>query len=80
MSTYRGFKLVGPFVVMIYKMIRTDLIRFFTIYLIFVVGFSQCKFGVISIYNLISNISILCFILYRSDYALVHNIETPNND
>ncbi|XP_076317124.1 transient receptor potential cation channel subfamily V member 5-like isoform X2 [Tachypleus tridentatus] len=37
----RGFKLVGPFVVMIYKMIMTDLLRFVTIYLVFVMGFSQ---------------------------------------
>ena len=35
---------MGPFVVMIYKMIRTDLLRFFTIYLIFVIGFSQCEY------------------------------------
>ena len=36
-----GFRKVGPFVVMIYKMIRTDLLRFMIIYIIFVVGFSQ---------------------------------------
>ena len=35
---------MGPFVVMIYKMVKTDLLRFFTIYLIFVIGFSQGKF------------------------------------
>ncbi|XP_077992158.1 transient receptor potential cation channel subfamily V member 6-like [Glandiceps talaboti] len=37
----RPFKLVGPFVVMIYKMIRGDLLRFFAIYLVFLIGFSQ---------------------------------------
>ncbi|XP_067141643.1 transient receptor potential cation channel subfamily V member 6 [Centruroides vittatus] len=37
----RGFKMVGPFVVMIYKMILTDLLCFVTIYLVFVLGFSQ---------------------------------------
>lgn len=37
----RGFKTVGPFVVMIYRMIMGDLIRFVSIYLIFVMGFSQ---------------------------------------
>ncbi|GFS44729.1 transient receptor potential cation channel subfamily V member 5 [Trichonephila inaurata madagascariensis] len=37
----RGFKLVGPFVVMIYKMILTDLLCFVTIYIVFVLGFAQ---------------------------------------
>lgn len=41
----RGFRNVGPFVVMIYKMIRTDLLRFMVIYFIFVIGFSQCMFA-----------------------------------
>lgn len=38
---FRGSQIVGPFVVMIYKMIHTDLLRFFAIYLVFLVGFSQ---------------------------------------
>ncbi|KAL3281599.1 hypothetical protein HHI36_004806 [Cryptolaemus montrouzieri] len=37
----RGFKAVGPFVVMIYRMVMGDLIRFASIYLVFVMGFSQ---------------------------------------
>lgn len=37
----RGFKTVGPFVVMIYRMITGDLLRFVSIYLVFVMGFSQ---------------------------------------
>ncbi|XP_048244960.1 transient receptor potential cation channel subfamily V member 5-like isoform X3 [Haliotis rufescens] len=37
----RGFRIVGPFVVMIYKMIKGDLLRFFIIYAVFVIGFSQ---------------------------------------
>ena len=41
---YRGFRIVGPFVVMIYKMVVGDLRRFFIIYLVFLVGFSQCKY------------------------------------
>ncbi|UYV79570.1 Nan [Cordylochernes scorpioides] len=41
MVCVRGFKMVGPFVVMIYKMILTDLLCFVTIYLVFVFGFSQ---------------------------------------
>ncbi|CEF70898.1 Nanchung [Strongyloides ratti] len=37
----RGFKLVGPFVLMLYKIIIRDLLRFFLIYSIIVIGFSQ---------------------------------------
>nr|QYV98476.1 transient receptor potential cation channel subfamily V [Hirudo verbana] len=40
----RGFKTVGEFVVMIYQMVVTDLLRFFSIYLIFLIGFSQAMF------------------------------------
>ncbi|XP_052249252.1 transient receptor potential cation channel subfamily V member 6-like isoform X4 [Dreissena polymorpha] len=40
----RGFRIVGPFVVMIYKMIQGDLKRFIIIYLIFIIGFSQAFF------------------------------------
>lgn len=40
----RGFALVGPFVVMIYQMLRRDFIIFFIIYMIFVIGFSQAMF------------------------------------
>ncbi|XP_015113210.1 transient receptor potential cation channel subfamily V member 5 [Diachasma alloeum] len=40
----RGFKTVGPFVVMIYRMIMGDLLRFVTIYLVFVMGFSQAYY------------------------------------
>ncbi|XP_076364510.1 LOW QUALITY PROTEIN: transient receptor potential cation channel subfamily V member 5-like [Tachypleus tridentatus] len=47
----RGFKLVGPFVVMIYKMIVTDLLRFVTIYLVFVMGFSQAFYVIFLTHN-----------------------------
>ncbi|XP_053981188.1 transient receptor potential cation channel subfamily V member 5 [Hylaeus volcanicus] len=40
----RGFKTVGPFVVMIYRMIMGDLIRFVSIYSVFVMGFSQAYY------------------------------------
>lgn len=44
----RGFKTVGPFVVMIYRMIMGDLLRFVSIYMVFVMGFSQgTKYGAI---------------------------------
>ncbi|KAI6189084.1 Transient receptor potential cation channel subfamily V member 6 [Aphelenchoides besseyi] len=37
----RAIKFVGPFVLMVYMIITRDIIRFFMIYLIFVMGFSQ---------------------------------------
>ena len=40
----RGFKAVGPFVIMIYKMIVSDLLCFGLIYLMFVLGFAQAFF------------------------------------
>ena len=40
----RGFKAVGPFVIMIYKMIVSDLLCFVLIYMIFVFGFGQAFF------------------------------------
>merc|ERR1719458_483414 len=37
----RGFRLVGPMVIMIYRMLTQDLARFFTVFIIFIMGFSQ---------------------------------------
>ncbi|KAK8390258.1 hypothetical protein O3P69_010148 [Scylla paramamosain] len=39
-----GFKTVGPFVTMIYTMLVGDLLRFVTIYFVFIMGFSQAYF------------------------------------
>jgi len=47
----RGFALVGPFVVMIYQMLKKDFLIFFVIYLIFVIGFSQAMFLVMMGYD-----------------------------
>lgn len=47
----RGFALVGPFVVMIYQMLKKDFLIFFVIYLIFVIGFSQAMFLVMRGYE-----------------------------
>lgn len=38
---FSGFRSTGPFVVMIYTMIRGDLLRFCLIFFVFMVGFSQ---------------------------------------
>lgn len=43
-SCFRGFKTVGPFVVMIYRMVVGDLLRFVCIYMVFVMGFSQAYY------------------------------------
>uniref|UniRef100_A0A182JWK6 Ion transport domain-containing protein n=1 Tax=Anopheles christyi TaxID=43041 RepID=A0A182JWK6_9DIPT len=47
----RGFKTVGPFVVMIYRMVMGDLLRFVVIYLVFVMGFSQAYYIVFLSYK-----------------------------
>ncbi|CAL1265247.1 unnamed protein product [Larinioides sclopetarius] len=47
----RGFRLVGPFVVMIYKMILTDLLCFVTIYIVFVLGFAQAYYVIFLSYK-----------------------------
>ncbi|XP_065339476.1 transient receptor potential cation channel subfamily V member 5 [Cloeon dipterum] len=48
----RGFKTVGPFVVMIYRMLKGDLIRFVSIYLVFVMGFSQAYYIIFLSYEM----------------------------
>lgn len=35
---------MGPFVLMLYKIVSGDLVRFFSIYFVLVMGFSQCPF------------------------------------
>uniref|UniRef100_A0A1I7ZKR4 ANK_REP_REGION domain-containing protein n=1 Tax=Steinernema glaseri TaxID=37863 RepID=A0A1I7ZKR4_9BILA len=40
----RGMKFVGPFVLMVYKIIIGDMLRFLLIYLIFLISFSQSCF------------------------------------
>ena len=44
---YRGFKLTGPFVIMIYRMLAADLLKFGVMYSIFIMGFAQCKYYII---------------------------------
>ncbi|XP_075232991.1 transient receptor potential cation channel subfamily V member nanchung [Lycorma delicatula] len=47
----RGFKTVGPFVVMIYRMVMGDLLRFVSIYVVFVMGFSQAYYIIFLSYD-----------------------------
>lgn len=44
LSFILAFRFTGPFVVMIYKMLLNDVLRFCIIYAIFLVGFSQAFF------------------------------------
>jgi len=41
-----GFELTGPFVIMIYKMIMSDIARFLIIYLVILVGYSTAFFAI----------------------------------
>lgn len=54
----RGFKTVGPFVVMIYRMIMGDLLRFASIYLVFVMGFSQGKVPRAALWDFITSLKL----------------------
>ena len=36
-----GFKQTGPFIIMIWKMLSTDMVQFFTIFVVFAMGFTQ---------------------------------------
>ncbi|CAL4146029.1 unnamed protein product, partial [Meganyctiphanes norvegica] len=47
----RGFKIVGPFVTMIYTMLAGDLLRFVTIYFVFIMGFSQAYYVIFTSFN-----------------------------
>jgi hypothetical protein len=44
LSFVLAFRFTGPFVVMIYKMLLNDVLRFCIIYAVFLVGFSQAFF------------------------------------
>ena len=47
----RGFKLVGPMVIMIYRMLAQDLMRFGIIYFIFLMGFGQAYYLIFMSYT-----------------------------
>ncbi|ESO92828.1 hypothetical protein LOTGIDRAFT_216486 [Lottia gigantea] len=70
----RGFRTVGPFVVMIYKMIKGDLLRFVIIYVIFLIGFSQAMFIVFrevenSPFNSIGESIVAMFVMSVGQFA-----------
>ncbi|XP_023334395.1 transient receptor potential cation channel subfamily V member 6 [Eurytemora carolleeae] len=47
----RGFKLVGPMVIMVYRMLAQDIVRFGSVFFIFVMGFSQAYYIVFQSYK-----------------------------
>lgn len=66
-----AFELTGPFVVMIYQMLVTDVLRFCIIYAVFLVGFSQAFFILFGYngmnqnnYHLFHIEFILCIVFY----------------
>ena len=54
----RGFKLVGPMVIMIYRMLAQDLMRFGIIYVIFLMGFGQAFYLVFMSYTVCISICV----------------------
>ncbi len=75
----RGFKKTGPFVIMIYRMCAADLLRFGIMYLIFVMGFSQCKFTSKRVFLnfLQKNLFPAYFVIFQS-YETDDEEEEPN--
>ena len=69
--------MVGPFVVMIYKMIRGDLLRFFIIYIVFLVGFSQGETFEILFADWVLKLLPVDFTLFRFGVA---RLNTLNRD
>ena len=55
----RGFKLVGPMVIMIYRMLAQDLMRFGIIYFIFLMGFGQAYYLIFMSYTVSFSLSLL---------------------
>ena len=51
----RGFKLVGPMVIMIYRMLAQDLMRFGIIYSMFIIGFSQAYYIIFQSFEVTCN-------------------------
>ncbi|CAF1371489.1 unnamed protein product [Rotaria sordida] len=70
------FQFTGPFVIMIYKMLFNDVLRFFIIYIIFLVGFAQSFCILFNGYGLegyMSSIK-LCFLGLLGDFDLDYYI------
>ncbi|CAF1310734.1 unnamed protein product [Rotaria sp. Silwood1] len=70
------FQFTGPFVIMIYKMLFNDILRFFIIYMIFLAGFAQSfciLFNGYGFQGYLSNIK-LCFLSLLGDFDLDYYI------
>ncbi|CAF3300144.1 unnamed protein product [Rotaria sp. Silwood2] len=73
------FRFTGPFVIMIYKMLFNDVLRFCIIYIIFLTGFSQCFFILFNGNGLQGYISSIkqCFLGLLGNFDLDYYIEGP---
>ncbi|CAF3956669.1 unnamed protein product [Rotaria sp. Silwood1] len=71
------FHFTGPFVIMIYKMFFHDVLRFFIIYLIFLMGFAQSFFILFNEYGLQGYMSSIkqCFLGLLGDFDLDYYIK-----
>jgi hypothetical protein len=64
LSFVLAFRFTGPFVVMIYKMLLNDVLRFCIIYAVFLVGFSQAFFILFDVSGTKNNILIIARHIY----------------
>ena len=55
----RGFKLVGPMVIMIYRMLAQDLMRFGIIYTMFIMGFAQAYYIIFQSYEVVKSFLVI---------------------
>ncbi|PNF35990.1 hypothetical protein B7P43_G02292 [Cryptotermes secundus] len=74
----RGFKTVRPFVEMIYRMIMGDLLRFVSIYLVFVMGFSQYSPIRLYMMSFILSRGFLLLFLGLAYYIIFLSFDNPN--
>jgi hypothetical protein len=64
LSFVLAFRFTGPFVVMIYKMLLNDVLRFCIIYGVFLIGFSQAFFVVFDDSGIKNEIVTCCCMIY----------------
>ncbi|CAF3649292.1 unnamed protein product [Rotaria sp. Silwood1] len=71
------FRFTGPFVIMIYKMLFNDVLRFCIIYIIFLAGFSQSYFVLFNRNGLQGYLSSVkhCFLGLLGDFHLEHYVK-----
>jgi hypothetical protein len=61
-----GYRLTGPFVIMIYTMVFGDILRFLIINSIVLIGFSQVRIGAVAGLTLMTKTLFYCRVCRRS--------------